>query len=96
MDVEAVRWLQTEDGQRVLAAAAALEEPDPLRAHAALARGCPGTPSPLLAAASTRCPSSVCSHRTASTSTTDPLLDPRSQLFFGGPQGRSPRVLALH
>ena len=54
MDVEAVRWLQTEDGQRVLAAAGALEEPDPLRAHAALARACPGTPSPLLAAALTQ------------------------------------------
>ena len=54
MDVESVRWLRSADGQRVLARAAGLDEPDPLRAHAALERACPGTPSELLAAALTQ------------------------------------------
>src|SRR3954451_21500244 len=53
VDVEAVRWLQTDDGQRVLARAAELEDPDPRRARRALERACPGTPSELLAAALT-------------------------------------------
>jgi SAM-dependent methyltransferase len=51
VDVESVHWLRSEDGQRVLARAAGLAEPDPLRAHAALERACPGTPSELLAVA---------------------------------------------
>ncbi|HET6937369.1 MAG TPA: class I SAM-dependent methyltransferase, partial [Nocardioides sp.] len=54
MDVESVHWLRSEDGQRVLARAAGLAEPDPLRAHAALERACPGTPSELLAVALTQ------------------------------------------
>ena len=49
MDVASVHWLQTEDGRRVLDRAAALGEPDPLRARAALERACPGTASDLLA-----------------------------------------------
>ena len=54
MDVESVQWLLTEEGQRVLGRACALEEPDPLRAHSALERACPGTPSALLAVALTQ------------------------------------------
>ncbi len=54
MDVESVQWLLTEDGQRVLDVAASLDEPDPLRAHSALERACPGTPSDLLAVALTQ------------------------------------------
>jgi SAM-dependent methyltransferase len=54
VDVESVRWLRSEDGQRVLARAAGLDEPDPLRAHDALERACPGTPSELLAVALTQ------------------------------------------
>ena len=54
MDVESVQWLQTDDGQRVLEQASALDEPDPLRAHSALERACPGTPSALLAVALTQ------------------------------------------
>jgi len=54
VDVESVRWLRSEDGQRVLARAEALDEPDPLRAHSALERACPGTPSELLAVALTQ------------------------------------------
>jgi SAM-dependent methyltransferase len=54
VDVESVHWLLTEDGQRVLGRASALDEPDPLRAHAALERQCPGTPSDLLAVALTQ------------------------------------------
>jgi SAM-dependent methyltransferase len=54
VDVDSVRWLETEDGQRVLGRALALEEPDPLRAHSALARACPDTPSALLAVALTQ------------------------------------------
>ncbi|WP_298518031.1 methyltransferase domain-containing protein [uncultured Nocardioides sp.] len=54
MDVESVRWLQSDDGQRVLALAAALDEPDPLRAHTALERATPGTPSDRLAVALTQ------------------------------------------
>ena len=54
VDVESVRWLQTDDGQRVLALAAALDEPDPLRAHTALERATPGTPSDLRAVALTQ------------------------------------------
>jgi SAM-dependent methyltransferase len=54
VDVEAVHWLLTEDGQGVLARACALEEADPLRAHAALQKDCPGTPSALLAVALTQ------------------------------------------
>lgn len=38
MDLEAFRWLLTEPGQRLLAEAVALEEPDPLRAQTALRR----------------------------------------------------------
>ncbi|WP_193613905.1 THUMP-like domain-containing protein [Nocardioides lijunqiniae] len=38
MDLEAFRWLLTEPGQRLLAEAAGLEEPDPLRAQTALRR----------------------------------------------------------
>ena len=51
MDVESVHWLGTEDGRRVLSLAEALDEPDPLRAHDALARSAPGTPPDLLAVA---------------------------------------------
>ena len=54
MDVEAVHWLLTEDGQRLLAAAGAIDEPDPLRAHDRLARTVPGTDAALLAAALTQ------------------------------------------
>jgi SAM-dependent methyltransferase len=54
VDVESVRWLRSEDGQRVLDRAGALDEPDPLRAHAALERSCPGTPPELLAVALTQ------------------------------------------
>ncbi|WP_134738229.1 class I SAM-dependent methyltransferase [Nocardioides sp. 503] len=38
MDLEAFRWLLTEPGQRLLAEAGALDEPDPLRAQTALRR----------------------------------------------------------
>ncbi|MDP2773468.1 MAG: class I SAM-dependent methyltransferase, partial [Nocardioides sp.] len=38
MDLEAFRWLLTEPGQRLLAEATDLEEPDPLRAQTALRR----------------------------------------------------------
>ena len=34
VDVESVRWLRSEDGQRVLDRAGALDDPDPLRARA--------------------------------------------------------------
>jgi SAM-dependent methyltransferase len=54
VDAESVRWLRSDDGQSVLARAAGLDEPDPLRAHAALERACPGTPSDLLAVALTQ------------------------------------------
>ena len=54
MDVESVQWLPTEDGQRLLALAVALDEPDPLRARAALARSAPGTPPERLAVALTQ------------------------------------------
>ena len=54
MDVEAVRWLQSDEGQGVLARACALDEPDPLRARTTLERACPGTPPALLAAALTQ------------------------------------------
>jgi SAM-dependent methyltransferase len=54
VDVEAVRWLQTPEGERVLAAATSVEEPDPLRAHDAVARAVPGTEPGLLAAALTQ------------------------------------------
>jgi SAM-dependent methyltransferase len=54
VDVESVQWLRNDEGQEVLSAACALEEPDPLRAHAALSRSCPGTPSELLAVALTQ------------------------------------------
>src|SRR4051794_41434045 len=40
VDVESVQWLRSEDGQRVLAVAGELDEPDPLRAHDALERAC--------------------------------------------------------
>jgi len=54
VDVEAVRWLQSDEGQGVLARACALDEPDPLRARTTLERACPGTPPALLAAALTQ------------------------------------------
>jgi SAM-dependent methyltransferase len=54
VDVEAVAWLQSEDGQRVLSLATALDEPDPLRARDALARSATGTPPDRLAAALTQ------------------------------------------
>jgi SAM-dependent methyltransferase len=54
VDVASVEWLLTEDGQRVLALAESLHEPDPLRAHTALQRSAPGTPSELLAVALTQ------------------------------------------
>ncbi|WP_028651310.1 class I SAM-dependent methyltransferase [Nocardioides halotolerans] len=54
MDVASVHWLQTEDGRRVLDRAASLDEPDPLRARAALERACPGTAPDLLAVALTQ------------------------------------------
>jgi hypothetical protein len=38
VDLEAFRWLLTEPGQRLLAEAGALDEPDPLRAQTALRR----------------------------------------------------------
>ena len=47
------RWLLTDDGQRVLAAAGALDEPDPLRARTALDEPA-RTPSALLAVALTQ------------------------------------------
>jgi SAM-dependent methyltransferase len=54
VDVESVHWLLTDEGQGVLERASALVEPDPLRAHSALARQCPGMPSDLLAVALTQ------------------------------------------
>ena len=54
MDVESVGWLRSEDGERVLAVAAGLDEPDPLRAHRALERACPGSSAEQLAAALTQ------------------------------------------
>ena len=54
MDVASVEWLLTDDGQQVLSLACELGEPDPLRAHAALERRSPGTPSELLAVALTQ------------------------------------------
>jgi SAM-dependent methyltransferase len=54
VDVDSVPWLQTEDGQQVLALAVALDEPDPLRARDALARSAPGTPPDRLAVALTQ------------------------------------------
>jgi SAM-dependent methyltransferase len=54
VDVASVHWLQTEDGRRVLDRAASLDEPDPLRARAALERACPGTAPDLLAVALTQ------------------------------------------
>ena len=54
MDVDSVPWLLTDDGQRVLGLAVALDEPDPLRARAALARSAPGTPPERLAVALTQ------------------------------------------
>jgi hypothetical protein len=54
VDVESVQWLLTDDGQRVLATAVALDEPDPLKAHDLLARSEPGVPPDLLAVALTQ------------------------------------------
>jgi SAM-dependent methyltransferase len=54
VDVESVEWLLTDDGQRVLRLAAELDEPDPLRAHDALARSSPDTPRDRLAVALTQ------------------------------------------
>src|SRR5690349_8788496 len=54
VDVESVEWLQTDEGQRVLRLAAELDEPDPLRARAALERTARGTPPEHLAAALTQ------------------------------------------
>ena len=54
MDVDSVQWLLTDDGQRVLGLAVALDEPDPLRARDALARSAPGTPPERLAVALTQ------------------------------------------
>jgi SAM-dependent methyltransferase len=54
VDVDSVPWLQTDEGQRVLSLAAALDEPDPLRARDALARSAPGTPPERLAVALTQ------------------------------------------
>ncbi len=54
MDVDSVRWLESDDGQRVLALAVGLDEPDPLRARDALARSAPGTPPERLAVALTQ------------------------------------------
>lgn len=56
MDVDAVRWLQTDEGRRVLAVASEVsaEEPDPLRAHARLSRAAGGVTAPHLAAALTQ------------------------------------------
>jgi len=54
VDVESVAWLQGEEGRRVLAAAVALDEPDPLRARDRLAREAPGVPPDLLAVALTQ------------------------------------------
>ena len=54
MDVDSVAWLLGEDGQRVLALAVGLDEPDPLRARAALSRSAPDTPPDLLAVALTQ------------------------------------------
>jgi SAM-dependent methyltransferase len=54
VDLEAFAWLQTDDGQEVLAAAVALGsavDEDPLAAHDALARTAPGVASPRLAVA---------------------------------------------
>ena len=47
-------WLLTDDGQRVLGLAVALDEPDPLRARDALARSAPGTSPERLAVALTQ------------------------------------------
>jgi SAM-dependent methyltransferase len=54
VDVEALRWLLTDDGQALLAAAEAIDETDPLRAHDRLDRTAPGTDPALLAAALTQ------------------------------------------
>jgi SAM-dependent methyltransferase len=54
MDVDSVQWLLTDDGQRVLATAVELDEPDPLRAHDLLARSEPGVSPDLLAVALTQ------------------------------------------
>ena len=54
MDVEAVRWLLTDEGQGLLATAESLEEPDPLRARERLARSAPGIPAAYVATALTQ------------------------------------------
>jgi SAM-dependent methyltransferase len=54
MDLEAVRWLLTDEGQQVLQAACGLAETDPLKEHDALRRKAPGTDPGHLAAALTQ------------------------------------------
>jgi SAM-dependent methyltransferase len=56
VDVDAVRWLQTDEGRSVLAVASEVsaEEPDPLRAHARLSRAAGDVTAPHLAAALTQ------------------------------------------
>jgi len=54
VDVEALRWLLTEEGQRLLETAEAIDEPDPLRARDRLDRASPGTDPALRAAALTQ------------------------------------------
>lgn len=54
MDVEAVRWLQSEAGRHLLALADSLSGTDLLRAREALSRAASGTPPELVAAALTQ------------------------------------------
>ena len=54
MDVAAVEWLQTEEGQRVLRVASELDLTDPLGARSALSRSAAEVAAPLAAAALTQ------------------------------------------
>jgi SAM-dependent methyltransferase len=54
VDVDAVRWLLTDEGQGVLSTAESLEEPDPLRARDRLARMAPDVPAAYVATALTQ------------------------------------------
>jgi len=54
VDVEALRWLLTDEGQQLLRTAEAIEEPDPLRARDRLDREAPGIDPAVRAAALTQ------------------------------------------
>jgi SAM-dependent methyltransferase len=54
VDVEALRWLLTDEGQRLLEKAVAMDDPDPLRARDRLDRSAPGIDPALRAAALTQ------------------------------------------